>query len=145
MIASLGDVNTHLPSDKLEAKDGNPDYVAFQIDVERLVKGYLSGVFSAATLAAWADPTSTPAYIRACAGRLIASFYYAKKVSEDLPDWDGTYPQRLYDEAMKMLEEIRTGAVTLIEVPEEVGTQFDSSFFYPDSTDEPSFTMDMRW
>lgn len=145
MLASLGDVNTHLPGDKFTATDGGPDYLAFQTDVDRLIKGYLSSVFSATTLAAWADPNSTPAYIRACAGRLVAAFYYAKKVSEDIPDWDGTYPQRLYNEAMRMLEEVRTGAVVLPEVPDEIGTAFDSSFFYPDSTDEPSFTMDMRW
>lgn len=147
MLASLADVNTHLPGDKFTATDGGPDYLSFQTDVTRLVKGYLSSVFSATTLAAWADPDSTPATIRAIAGRLVAAFYYAKKVSEDIPDWDGTYPQRLYDEAMKMLEMIRTGLIVLPEVPpdDQPGTFFDSSFFYPDSTDEPSFTMDMRW
>src|SRR5262245_14450637 len=123
-LASLDDVKTHLPPDKFEATDGNPEIALFQVDVERLIKGYLSSVFSATTLAAWADPSTTPSYIRSIAGRLVAAFYYAKKVSEDLPDWDRTYPQRLYDEAMLMLNMIREGDVILEEVPEDPGTAF---------------------
>lgn len=144
-LASLDDINTHLPSDKFKATDGNPEIVLFQTDIDRTIKGYLSSVFTQATLDAWAAPASTPKYIRAIAGRLIAAFYYAKKLSEDLPDWDRTYPQRLYNDAMAMLEAVRTGGVLLPEVPEEVGTAFDSSFFYPDGTTIPKFTMDMRW
>lgn len=144
-LASLDDVNTHLPGDKFKATDGNPEITLYQTDIERLIKGYLSSVFSQATLALWAAPATTPKYIRACAGRLIAAFYYAKKVSEDLPDWDRTYPQRIYDIAMSMLEAVRTGDVILEEVTEEVGTAFDDSFFWPRKDSIPKFTMDMRW
>lgn len=144
-LNSLDDVKTWLPGDKFKATDGNPELDLIEIDVERSIKGYLSSVFTQATLSTWADPETTPAYIRSCAGRLVAAFYYAKKLSEDMPDWDRTYPQRLYNEAMQMLEEVRTGQVTLVEVTEPAGTGFDSSFFYPDSTTEPKFTMDMRW
>lgn len=144
-LASLEDINTHLPSDKFKATDGNPEITLFQIDVETVIKGYLSSVFTQAALLLWASPATTPKYIRSVAGRLIAAFYYAKKVSEDLPDWDRTYPQRLYDEAMKMLEDVRTGDVILVEVGEEVGTAFDDSFFWPRKDSVPKFTMDMRW
>lgn len=144
-LASLEDVKTHIPPDKFQVTDGNAELELFQTDVERLIKGSLSSVFSQATLLLWADPEDTPQYIRACAGRLVAAFYYAKKVSEDLPDWDRTYPQRIYDIAMQMLEDVRTGAVILEEVDEEIGTAFDSSFFYPDATTTPKFTMDMKW
>lgn len=146
MLASLDDVNTHLPPDKFSATDGNPEIEFYQVDVERAIKGYLSSVYTAATLSTWVSPATTPGYIRAVAGRLIAAFYYAKKVSEDLPDWDRTYPQRLYDEAMRMLDEIRDGSVILIEVPEVPGTALSTDFFFPRATDgEPKFTMDMRW
>lgn len=146
MLASLDDIRTHLPADKFQVTDGNAEIALFQTDVDRLIKGYLSSVFSAATLAVWATPGTTPGYIRGCAGRLIAAFYYAKKLSEDLPDWDRTYPQRLYDEAMQMLEQVRSGDVTLTGVAEVSGNQFDSSFFFPDSTSEGAkFTMGMRW
>lgn len=145
MLASFDDVRTHLPGDKLQVTDENPEILLFQVDVERLIKGYLSSVFSAATLAAWDEPASTPVYIRGCAGRLVAAFYYAKRYSVDIPDWDKTYPQRLYDEAMAMLEMVRNGEVDL-GLPESPGTAFDTSFFYPDSTArDPAFTMDMRW
>lgn len=146
MLASLDDVNAYLPSDKFTATDGNPEIELLQIDVERIIKGYLASVFSAATLATWVSPATTPTVLRSVAGRLIAAFYYAKKVSEDLPDWDGTYPQRLYDDAMKMLMDIIDGSITLPEVPDVPGTAFDSSFFFPRASDgEPKFTMDMRW
>lgn len=144
-LASLDDINTHLPSDKFQATDGNPEIALFQVDIERLIKGYLSSVFTQATLFTWASPTTTPKYVRACAGRLIAAFYYAKKVSEDIPDWDRTYPQRLYDIAMANLEKIRTGDVVLEEITEVAGTIFDSSFFWPRKDSEPKFSMEMKW
>lgn len=146
MLASLEDVNTHLPPDKFSATDGNKEILLFQTDVERVIKGYLSSVFSAATLAVWDTPANTPGYIRGCAGRLIAAFYYAKKLSESIPDWDKTYPQRLYNEAMTMLEAVANGDVILENVAEVSGNQFGSSFYYPDENSPvPKFTMDMRW
>jgi hypothetical protein len=147
MLASIDDVNAFLPSDKFKATDGNPDIALFQTDVERLIKGYLSSAYSSSTLAGWAAPSSTPGLIRSIAGRLIAAFYYAKKASEDIPDWDGTYPQLIYNEAMALLEKIRTGELTLIEVPEgeQPETVFDSDFFWPRAGSTPKFEMDMQW
>lgn len=145
-LASLDDVNTHLPQDKFSATDGNPEIALFQIDVERMVKGYLASVFSATTLSAWVSPATTPGEIRAVAGRLIAAFYYSKKVSEDLPDWDRTYPQRLYDEAMKMLTDIIDGSIPLTGVTDTPGTALSEDFFFPRTADgDPKFTMGMRW
>lgn len=145
-LASLDDVKTHLPPDKFQVADGNTEINLFHTDVERIVKGYLSSVFSFTTLDSWSTPDVTPDYIRACAGRLIAAFYYAKRLSEDLPDWDKTYPQRLYNEAMAMLDAVRSGQVVLEGVTEESGTEFDSSFYYPDSTARaPAFTMDLQF
>ena len=145
MLANLDDINTFLPTDKLEAKDGDERIARHQTDVERVIKGYLSSTFTAATLAAWADPGTTPGFIRSIAGRLIAAFHYGRSYSEDLPDWDRTYPQRIYDEAMAMLELVRTGDVDLGIPDEEAGTQFGSNFFYPGKDSEPVFTMDMRF
>lgn len=146
MLASLDDLKTFLPGDKFQVTDGNTELDLVQVDVERLIKGYLSSVFQATTLAAWADPTTTPSYIRSIAGRLVAAFYYAKRLSEDLPDWDKTYPQRIYDEAMMMLEMVRSGQVVLEGVTDTPGTEFDSSFFYPDSNARAAaFTMGMKW
>jgi hypothetical protein len=145
VLADLNDINTFLPQDKLSATDGNEEIGRHQVDVERVIKGYLSSTYTAATLAAWADPDSTPPFIRSIAGRLIAAFHYARKLSEDMPDWDRTYPQRLYDEAMAMLLAVQNGDVDLGIPGEEAGTQFSSNFFYPTKDTEPVFTMDMRF
>lgn len=144
MLASLDDIKTHLPQDKLPVTDGNEEIGFYQTDVERVIKGYLTSTFPAATLAAWVDPDSTPGFIRGIAGRLIAAFYYSKRYSEDIPDWDRTYPQRLYNEAMAMLQSVQTGDVIIVpgETPE---TQFSSDFFYPGKDSEAVFTMDMRF
>ena len=144
MLASLDDINTFLPTDKLEARDGDERIARHQTDVDRVIKGYLSSTFSAVTLAAWADPDSTPGFIRSIAGRLIAAFHYGRSYTEDLPDWDRTYPQRIYNEAMQMLEQVRTGDVIVVE-DETPSTQFSSNFFYPGKDSEPVFTMDMRF
>jgi hypothetical protein len=144
VLANLDDINTHLPTDKLKATDGNEEIDRHQTDVERVIKGYLTSTFPAATLAAWTDPDTTPGFIRGIAGRFIAAFYYAKKYSEAIPDWDRTYPQRLYNEAMAMLQSVQTGDV-IIDPGVTPDTAFDSSFFYPGKDSEPVFTMGMRF
>lgn len=142
-LASLDDINAHLPHDKLKVTEGNTQITLIQVDVERSIKGYLSSVFSAATLAAWADPDTTPEYIRGCAGRLVAAMYYAQRTAEEVPDWDKTYAQFLYNSAMEMLQDVRSGTVILSEVNETAGTQFGEGWFWPNSTtSEPKFTMD---
>ena len=144
MLATLDDVNTHLPQDRLNATDGNEEIMRFQIDVERTIKGYLSTIYTPLIIAGWDEPDNTPDFIRGIAGRLIAAYWYASKTSESSPDWDGTYAQRLYNEAMKMLNDLVTGIVDLGLV-EEAGTQFSDAWFLPNSSSRrPSFTMDMN-
>lgn len=144
MLATLDDINTHLPDDRLKATEGNEEVNRFQIDVDRTIKGYLSTVYSTTIIAVWDEPVNTPEFIRGIAGRLIAAYWYAAKVSESLPDWDGTYPKRLYDEAMKMLTDLRLGNVDL-GLEEEAGTQFSNAWFSPNSDSrEPSFRMSMN-
>jgi len=145
VLASIDDINTFLPQDKLSATDGNEEIARHQIDVDRVIKGYLSSTYTAAILAAWVDPDDTPPFIRSIAGRLIAAWHYARKLSENLPDWDRTYPQRLYDEAMAMLLRVQEGDVDLGIPGETPGTGFSEDFFYPNKNTEPVFTMDMRF
>lgn len=142
LLASLDDVNTHLPTDKLEAEDGIKAINLYQVDVNTIIKGGLSSVFSVTTLAAWADPSTTPPYIRSIAGRLIAAFWYANRRSEQMADWDRSFPQRIYNEAMAMLDMVRQGLVDL-GLTEESGVQFSNLFFIPNATTTaPKFTMD---
>jgi len=152
-LASLFDINTHLPQDKLQVTDGNDD--ALQLDAERLIKGYLADVYSPVTLASWSDPTIddpalpgyVPEYIRGIAGRFIAAFYYRIRYSEDTLDTPG-YAQNLYDEAMDMLNKVVRGEITLIDVEESPATDVSltNELFWPnDSTAEgPYFRMGME-
>lgn len=144
MLASLDDINTFIPNDKLRATEGNDEVARFQTDVTRTVKGLLSTVFTPAILGAWIDPDSTPEYIRGVAGRFVAAYWYASKTSESIPDWDKTYPQRIYDEAMALLNKVISGDVDLGLV-DEAGAQFSNEWFRPNANSTPpKFTMDMN-
>jgi hypothetical protein len=141
MFASLDDVNVHLPTDKLQVNDAELD--TLELDADRIIRGYMAGVFAPATIAAWADPDSTPELIRAIAGRLTAAFYYKARYSEDLTEIPA-YAQQKYDEAMALIAGIRDGSIVMIDVT-EVATvgQFTSDDFYPNNTDKgPMFSVD---
>lgn len=140
MLASLDDINTHLPTDKLEADDSS--VALFQTDVERIVKGYLAGIFSPSTLAAWGDPSTTPGIVRAIAGRLIAAGFYANRYAEDDPDAP-VYAQNKYNEAMGMLMQVQSGALVLADVVEVPAEAFSNLDFWPnDSAPGPLFTIE---
>lgn len=143
ILASLDDINTHLPGDKLLATDANTELL--QLDAVRTIKGMLSGTFSVVTLAAWDAPANTPVFIRGVAGRLIAARYYAQRYSEDSTDVP-EYAQWLYDQSLQLLNTVISGTTTLVEVTEVVdtGNRLSTDNFYPngDGTAEPKFTMD---
>ena len=138
-LATLAEINVHLPTDKLEIETGAD--TELQLDAERIIKGYLGNVYSVATLAAWADPESTPSLVRAIAGRLIAAFHYALRYSEDTTKRP-QYAQFKYKEAMDMLAQIVAGTLTLTDVDEvaTTGFSFTTADFWPND-DEPVFTM----
>jgi hypothetical protein len=135
-LASLDDINAHLPS-IAQITDLVDDQL--QLDAERIVKGYLSNVYSAATLAAWAIPTQTPGLIRSIAGRLIAAWFYASKTAGDVAGFPD-YSQNKYNEAIALLEQIRSGDIVLTEVVEEAATgeRFTINDFYPNDIEDPA-------
>ncbi len=147
ILADLNDINGWLPDDKLIADD--VDTAEFQVEARRIIKGQLSGVFTPAILFSWATPATTPDVIRGIAGRLIAAYYYRKRYSEDDPDIPA-YAQRLYDEAIMMLTEIRMGTLIVLgpdDVPiADSGLSMSTLDFWPnDSTEGPYFTMDQEF
>lgn len=147
ILASLADINTHLPDDKIRMDDADDD--ALQIDAQRLIRGSLTGVFTPVIISGWATPDDTPELIRGIAGRFIAAKWYAERYAEDIPD-ASSFAQALYNEAISMIEEIRTG--TLV-VTDDLGdpltslsaTSSDASFWPNDSTPAPFFTMGMEF
>src|SRR4051794_20397559 len=115
MLADITDVQTYLPTDRIPTDAG--DIAGYQLSVERIVKGYLVGIFSASTMAAWTTPTTTPQIIREVAARMIAGYRYRDRTSEETPGGieETTYGQRLYNEAMGMLNDIRAGNLDVID------------------------------
>lgn len=143
MLADITDVQTYLPADRIPTDAG--DIAGYQLSVERIVKGYLVGIFTASTMAAWTTPTTTPQIIREVAARMIAGYRYRDRTSEETPGGieETTYGQRLYNEAMMMLNDIRAGNLDVIgtdEVLIDTSSTSDIAGF-PDNTTTPTFTM----
>lgn len=137
-LASLDDINVHLPEDKLQVDSAQ--YVPLQLDAERIVRGTLAGYLTPATLAGWDTPDHTPETIRAIAGRLIAAFEYKRRYSEDSLEVP-KYAQAKYDEAINWLNQIKTGLMELAEVTDapSTGERLTSLNFL---STNPVFTMD---
>ena len=133
------DVQIHLPVDKLKVEEIPDDLSDAKRDAERIVRGYLTGYVDSAEMALWTTPDTTPETIRAIAGRLAAALIYRVRYSEATTDY-AEYAQRLYDEAMMMLQRIADGS---LDIPGIVTPAFDATYFEPNnSTGEPKFAMD---
>jgi len=147
-LVGTDDVNVFLPEDKLVVYTADDD--ALLRDAERIIKARLAGMYSPATLASWTvpgevfPPATVPSIIQSIAGRLVAAMFYAKTFSSEvagLPE----YAQWLYDQAMKMLDEILLGLVIIPpgEGGEEVDTggHLTSDMFWPnnDTPADPRF------
>lgn len=143
-VIDKNDIQTHLPVDKLLV-DAVPDSITeIELDVERVVKGELSGTFEPLTLAAWDTPDHTPAYIRAAGGRLGAALLYALRLAQEFPGYTD-YAQHKYDEGMEMLAKVVGGLVTLPEVPEIVDTGGHLTTANYNVSSDPVFSMDMEF
>src|SRR6516165_8256280 len=107
-LASLDDINVHLPEDKIEVDSARYDDI--QLDAERVVRGYLSGYIDPVIMAGWTSPDTTPDLIRAIVGRLCAAFWYRNRYSEDSLV-DPQYALIKYNEAIAMLQMIQAGTM----------------------------------
>jgi hypothetical protein len=148
ILASLADINTHLPDDKIRMDDADDD--ALQIDAQRLIRASLTGVFTPATIYSWTTPDDTPELIRGIAGRFIAAKWYAERYAEDIPD-ASSYAQALYNEALSMIQEIRAGTIVVTDdlgqpIQSFGASASDASFWPNDSTSPaPFFSMGMEF
>lgn len=144
MLADISDVLTYLPTDRIPTNSS--DIAGYQLSTERIIKGYLVGIFTASTMAAWTTPDTTPQIIREVAARMIAGYRYRDRTSEETPGAieELSYGQRLYNEAMAMLNDVRSGQLDVIGV--DGSTVIDTSSTseiagFPDNTTTPTFTM----
>jgi|SRR5215471_793981 len=145
ILASTDDVNGNLDGEVIEATPDNTALI--QLSVARVVRGYLAALVDAATLMAWDSPEATPDIIREIAAKLIAAqLYFVMAARQSFMIDDHNYGQRLYDEAMKMLQGIIDGTIPLPPdiVPPGEGTMNMSGldFFPVDATDR-AFSMGM--
>jgi hypothetical protein len=144
LLASNQDVNAWFTNDKLEADDANT--AGLQIEAWRLIRGQLANSYLPTVLASWVDPETTPDQIRSIASRLIAAYLYRAVYAEDsltIPP----YAQQLYNEAIQMLADVRSGNVVLLDVNDEpiatnISAMSASDFWPNNTTDGPFFTMD---
>jgi hypothetical protein len=137
-LASLEDINLHLPEDKTAVDTS--EYEEYQLDAERIVRGTLAGVIDRTVLASWLTPDDTPGLIRGIVGRLVAAFTYRKQYSEDSLE-DPEFAQNKYNEAMAYLEAIVDGKMVLEEV-ETVGVasgHVASTDYFPNNRTEGPF------
>lgn len=145
-IVSDADIQVHLPADKfnVSVEDYPDDLLKVKLDVERVVKGRLSGTFTPLTLAGWSDPDATPETLRAVGGRLAAALLYSLRLAEDYPD-EALYARRKYREGLDMLEMIVEGAMVLTDVDEVVNTgrRLTQNNFV--ALPEPKFAMDKEF
>lgn len=146
MLAKLEDIRAYIAEDKLPVDDVNTSKL--QLEVARLIKGKLSGVFQATTIFSWDEPDNTPGIIRNIAGELIAAFLYRERYSEDdteVPE----YARQLYMEAIGLLDEIRAGTLVVLdendEPIEDNLLEMSAADFWPnDSTPGPYFQMEQK-
>lgn len=144
-LCTLEDINKHLPDDKLQLLNAQDE--PYQLTAERVIKGYLSGTFTPATLATWLTPETTPDLIQEIAGKYIAAIYYRLRLSETYPEFTN-YLKTVYDEAVDMLISVRNGELVLMDLGTGVvvtptGRLSAASFFPNDAAPEPVFSMDL--
>lgn len=143
MFASNSDIQSWLGEDKLPVTDAISRKA--KVDADRLIRGQLAGVFTLVTLASWDTPEHTPEIIRGISGRICAAYIYKEVYSEEttrIPQ----YAQDLYDTAISMLQDIKTGNLIVIGVDPvtEVPSTAGILSFFPDDS-KPKFTMDMEF
>lgn len=138
------DIQTHLPVDKFLLSEMPDDLTKVKLDIERVIRGRLSGTFTPLTLAGWSSPSTTPEYIRAIGARLAAALLYRLRLAQDDPD-DIEYARIKYREGMQMLEMVADGVIVLPEVLEPVDTGRRLTGLNFTAVSDPVFTMDREY
>lgn len=146
ILASLDDINANLPSD-----DGSPVTIAddensslLQISVARVIRGYLTRVIDNGTLQGWATPDATPDTVREIAAKLIAAQLYFNQTAKTTPLINkDSFAQKLYDEAIAMLQQIIMGDIILEGVVTNATEGLSDLDYWPNTPTDRSFTKGM--
>lgn len=147
ILATLEDVNANLPADPamvvVEATEANTDLL--QISIARVVRGYLSRVYEVATLVSWDTPQKTPEIIREVAAKLIAAqLYFNKTAEQSTTIEENSFAQKLYDEAIALLNSIIGGDIIVPDIPSTPTDGMSILDGFPIDDTDRSFTMGMN-
>lgn len=143
ILASIDDINANLPSGEKSAvviaDDSNTEFL--QISVARVIRGYLSRVIDNGTLLGWTVPDETPELIREVAAKLIAAqlFFNQTAKTSTVLDKD-SFAQKLYDEAIAMLQQIILGDVIIPGITTNATEGLSDLDYWPNSPTDRSFT-----
>jgi len=148
ILCTLDDVNAHLDGEVIEATADNTDLI--QVSVARIIRAYLSSVVDQTTMMGWATPETTPDTIREIASMLIAAYlYFQLSARTSLTIDDTNFAQRLYDQAIAMLQAIVSGEIVIIAggnggtVADPVAAFTDLDYMPVDATGR-AFTVEME-
>ena len=149
IMCDLDDVNAHLDGEVIEATADNTDLI--QVSVARIIRAYLSRVVDQTTMMSWATPDTTPDTIREIASMLVAAYlYFQLSARTSLIVDNNNFAQRLYDQAIAMLQQIVDGTIIITNGSSGGGTTPDSvddlttlDFMPVDATDR-AFTVGME-
>lgn len=142
ILASLDDVNGNLDGEVIEATADNSNLI--QISVARVVRGYLSPIVDTTTLMSWQSPETTPNIIREIAAKLIAAqVYFTLAARQSLDMSNDNFAQRLYDQAMAMLQGVISGTIIIDGVVETPIMEFGDTDYFPVDDTDRAFTVGM--
>ena len=141
ILATLDDINANLDGEVIEATADNSNLV--QISVARVVRGFLASMVDTATLMSWSNPDATPDIVREIAAKFIAAqVYFNEAARQSFIIEDNNYAQRLYNQAMALLEGIIEGTIIIGDIPGIVSSmEMTVDDYFPVDDTDRAFTM----
>lgn len=140
ILASVDDINANLDNTAVQADDINTNLL--QISVARVIRAYLSNYIDNAALFSWVTPDTTPDTIREIAAKLIASqLYFNTTAGQQKLIQPEHVSQRLYNEAIALLNQIISGSITIPGVIIIGSDSMSTSDFFPIDDTDRAFTM----
>jgi hypothetical protein len=130
-LAAFSDANRYLDENKLSFAN-DIDATKEATEVDRIIRGTLFSVYGTVVNDWEVDSLTspTPNLIIEIAGMLMAASRYAKKYAEETTQ-ESDYASRLKNQANSLIEQIRSGQITLEDLE---GVSFTEADFWPNDT-----------
>lgn len=143
ILASLDDINAEVDGVVIEADPNNTSLI--QVSVARVIRAFLAPIVDRTVLYSWVSPSTTPEIIRTIAGKLIAAQLYMSKIAAQSSDIPNTHiAQRLYNEAMALLNMVISGEIIIDNVVVVTEGSLTLADFFPVDAKDRAFSMGME-